>query len=191
MLALLYKTPPAWADVVCGDFDSFLQDHAANERKASAQAIRLAVHHHDQPLLVDAMVALAQEELEHFRRVYEVLRQRGCGLGQDAPDPYMTKLHELMRKATAADFLLDRLIVFALVEARGCERFAMLAEVLEKGPLKQLYLELTRAEARHQGLFARIARELFAPADVEARFDELVTREAEIVAALPLRAALH
>ena len=168
-----------------------MQDHAANERKASAAAMRLAVEHHTQSILVDAMVELAHEELEHFRRVYEILRQRGCGLGQDGPDPYMKELHGLMRKATSSEFLLDRLLVFHLIEARGCERFSMLADALEAGPLKEFYADLTRAEARHMGLFARLARQLFDPDIVSERHEVLIAQEAEIVAALPFRVALH
>ncbi len=191
MLLLAHDTPIEWTEAVLADFDAFLQDHAANERKASAAAMRLAVHHFDVPHLVDAMVEVAGEELEHFRQVYEVLRSRGTDLGQDAPDPYMTRMHGLMRKERKSQFLLDRLLVFSLIEARGCERFGLLAEVLEPGAMKDFYAELTRAEARHRGLFVRLARELFASDEVNDRLQELVAGEAEIAATLPFRAALH
>lgn len=191
VLQLAYDTPVAWTEAVRSDFDAFLQDHAANERKASVSALRLAVQHHDVPQLVDSMIELAGEELEHFRQVYEVLRQRGVGLGQDAPDPYMTKMYGTMRKDHKSEFLLDRLIVFSLVEARGCERFGMLADALDAGPLKDLYTDLTRAEARHRGIFLRLARDLFEADTVSTRIHRLVEREAEITASLPFRAALH
>lgn len=191
MLDLRYQTPDGWLTAIRADFDAFLQDHAANERKASAAAIRLAVHHWDLPELVEAMIGLAAEEMEHFQRVYRILRERGVALGQDAPDPYMSKMHSLLRKESTMDFLLDRLLVFSLVEARGCERFGMLAEALEPGALKDFYADLTGAEARHRGLFLRVARDVFDPAAVARRLDGLIDAEAKIVAALPLRAALH
>jgi len=191
VLLLAHHTPIEWTEAVLGDFDAFLQDHAANERKASAAAMRLAVHHFDVPQLVDAMVDIAGEELEHFRQVYEVLRSRGTDLGQDAPDPYMTRMHGLMRKERKSQFLLDRLLVFSLIEARGCERFGLLADVLEPGSMKDFYAELTRAEARHRGLFVRLARDLFASDQVNDRLHELIAGEAEIAATLPFRAALH
>lgn len=191
MLQLRCDTPPAWVEAVLSDLDSFLQDHAANERKAVASALRLAVHHHESAVLVDAMVELAREEMEHFQLVYAILRERGVGLGQDAPDPYMTRLNGAMRKEVQSDFLLDRLVVFSIVEARGCERFGLLAEALEPGRLKAFYRELTRAEARHRGLFVHLARQLFEPETVTRRIDALVDVEAAIAASLPHRAALH
>ncbi len=191
MLLLASQTPREWVDTVRADFDSFLQDHAANERKASAAAIQMAVQHHDVPPLVDALVELAEEEMVHFRRVYEILRERNIGLGQDSPDPYMAKLHGAIRKAARSDFLLDRLVVFSIVEARGCERFGLLADALEEGPLKTFYSDLTRAEARHRGLFVHLARDIFDPSTVADRIGTLVGIEAEILAALPLQATLH
>jgi tRNA-(ms[2]io[6]A)-hydroxylase len=191
VLDLDYVTPAEWVDAVLADLDSFLRDHAANERKASAAAMRLVVHHHDIPSLVDAMVRLADEEMQHFRQVYAILRERDAGLGQDFPDPYMTRLHGAMRKRVKSEFLLDRLVVFSIIEARGCERFGMLADALEDGRLKRFYADLTRAEARHRGLFVRLARELFDAATVTRRVNELVAVEAEIAASLPLRSVLH
>ncbi len=191
MLQLRSNTPPEWVDAVRADFDAFLQDHAANERKASASALRLAVHHYDCAPLADAMVDLAREEMEHFQLVYRILRQRGSGLGQDAPDPYMTRLHGAMRKEEKSAFLLDRLLVFSIIEARGCERFGMLAEALEAGAMKTFYSDLTRAEARHRGLFVRLASQFFDSATMRRRIDALLDAEAVIVASLPFRAALH
>ncbi len=191
MLQLLYDTPPEWAPAALADFDAFLRDHAANERKASAAAMRLAVHHHDIPILVDAMVEVAREELEHFEQVYEVIRERGGSLGQDCPDPYMTELYGAMRKENKTTFLLDRLIVFSLIEARGCERFGLVAKALEPGKLKDFYTELTRVEARHRALFVRIARQIYDVKEVDERIKTLTKREAEIVSALPLGPCLH
>jgi len=57
--------------------------------------------------------------------------------------------------------------------------------------MKEFYEDIARSEARHHGLFTRLARRYFDTATVEARLDELLDREAEIVAALPLRAAVH
>ncbi|MFN8642530.1 MAG: tRNA isopentenyl-2-thiomethyl-A-37 hydroxylase MiaE [Candidatus Binatia bacterium] len=191
MLRLRSATAGAWLDAVCGDVDAFLQDHAANERKVSGSALQLAVQHPDRPLLGDAMVALAREELEHFARVYALLRARGRGLAQDAPDPYMGALFRVMRKADVEAFLLDRLLVFGVVEARACERFGLLADGLPDADLRAFYAELTRAEARHHALFVRLASAVAPPAVAAARLAEILDAEAAIVAALPVRPALH
>jgi tRNA-(ms[2]io[6]A)-hydroxylase len=191
MLRLRNATPAAWLDAVRGDVDAFLQDHAANERKVSASALQLAVQHPERAALVDAMVELAREELEHFARVYAVLRGRGRSLALDAPDAYMGALHRLMRREHAHDFLLDRLLVFGVVEARACERFGLLAEGLPDADLRTFYADLTRAEARHHALFVRLAQQVAPAAAVAARLADVLDAEAAIVAALPVRPALH
>lgn len=191
MLRLRNTTPNAWVDAVVGDLDGFLKDHAANERKVSASAMTLAVQYPDRRPLVDAMVGLAREELEHFARVYAVLIARGQTLGADAPDPYMRAVRRLMRKRDIEEYLLDRLIVFGVVEARAFERFTLLGTTLPVAGLRELYRELARAEARHHGLFLRLAHRYAACGVVKTRLAEVLDAEAEIVTRLPVRAALH
>jgi tRNA-(ms[2]io[6]A)-hydroxylase len=191
MLRLRNRTPGAWADAVAADLDGFLKDHAANERKVSSSAMTLAVHYPERRPLVDAMVGLAREELEHFDRVYALLTARGQTLGQDAPDPYMRAVRRLLRKRDVEEYLVDRLIVFGVVEARACERFALLADTLPDPGLRDFYRALARAEARHHGLFLRLAHRYAPCRAVTSRLAEVLDAEAEIVAGLPLRAALH
>ncbi|MDX2169680.1 MAG: tRNA-(ms[2]io[6]A)-hydroxylase [Deltaproteobacteria bacterium] len=191
MLRLRTETGAEWLRTVLADLDGFLQDHGANERKASASAVLLAVHYPERRALVDAMVELAREELEHFAQVYAVLARRGLTLGIDSPDPYMGALTRLMRKGHALHFLLDRLLVFGIVEARGCERFGILAEALPDAELRAFYAELTRSEARHHGLFVRLAYSIAPRAEVNARLDALLDAEQVIIAELPVRAAVH
>jgi len=88
-------------------------------------------------------------------------------------------------------YFLDRLLVLGIVEARGCERFGLVAEGLEPGPLKDFYADITRSEARHHGLFVRLAKEYFPQERVQQRLDELLEGEAKIVDRLPLRSAVH
>ncbi len=44
MLTLRAKTPSKWLECVLDDFNTFLLDHAAAERKASAVALSLISH---------------------------------------------------------------------------------------------------------------------------------------------------
>ena len=111
----------------------------------------------ERPPLVDAMVRLAREELEHFTRVYDVLVARGRTLAQDAPDPYMSALRRLMRKRDIEEYLVDRLIVFGVVEARACERFQLLGRALDDAGAARILPPAARAEARHHGRFLRLA----------------------------------
>lgn len=190
MLRLRIQTDPAWVQCVLQDFNAFLVDHAAAERKASASAIHLAVHYPDRPEMVKACIELAREELEHFQQVVDVLYDRGQTMQPDQRDPYVNRLLKLNRKGTQA-YMLDRLLIFAVVEARGCERFGLIAAALPEGPLKTFYQDITASEARHHGLFVRLARLYFGRDEVQSRLDEILEAEAEIVAELPIRAALH
>lgn len=190
MLRLRQATDPAFVDAVLADFDAFLIDHAACERKASALALSLVMHYPDRRELVRAMIALAQEELEHFAQVAELLDARGLIMSADEKDPYVGALLKLRRKGTEAYFL-DRLLLAGIIEARGCERFGLIADALPEGREKTFYTEIARAEARHHGLFVRLARTYFDEQETRTRLDELLDAESAIVAELPLRARLH
>ena len=190
MLALRNATPAAWLDAVLSDFDAFLVDHAACERKASATGMAFVVRYPDRTQLLGPLIAFAREELEHFHRVYELIEKRGLRLTPDERDPYVTKLAEMVRTGRD-ERLLDRLLMAGVVEARGCERFGMVAQGLPQGELKEFYLEIERSEARHHGLFHRLARLYFDEATVQSRLDSWLDAEAEIVSTLPLRPALH
>ena len=158
--------------------------------RASALALSLVSHYPDRRELVRAMVELAQEELEHFRQVLKLLDARGLVLRRDEKDAYVGQLLRELRQGSEAYFL-DRLLIAGIVEARGCERFQMLGDALSDQALAAFYCDLARAEARHHGLFVRLAR-LYFPADaVDERLSELLDRESQIVPSLPLRAALH
>jgi tRNA-(ms[2]io[6]A)-hydroxylase len=99
--------------------------------------------------------------------------------------------HLVRRQPDIDDFLVGRLVLFAVVEARACERFGLLADALPDPALRAFYAELARAEARHHGLFLRLAQTYKPPAAVSAGLDAVLDAEAEIVATLPVRAALH
>jgi tRNA 2-(methylsulfanyl)-N6-isopentenyladenosine37 hydroxylase len=190
MLELRCETQPGWLPVVLADFDHFLIDHAACERKASATGLAFVVQYPDRRSLVQAMILFAQEELEHFRLVSEVIYQKGLQLLADEKDLYVVQLMKHVR-SRGEERLLDRLLVAGIVEARGCERFGLVRDALPAGDLKDLYTELTRSEARHHSLFLRLAREMFAIGDMETRLQDLLDKEAHIVSALPFRPAVH
>ena len=191
MLGLRFQTSLEWVQVVRNDFDTFLQDHAANERKVAISALTLANQHPHRSELVSALIAVAREELEHLERVHDLLRSRGKTLGNDAPDPYMGPLHKAVRTPDVDKYLLDRLLLFGIVEARGCERFALLADGLENPELRAFYRELERSEARHHGLYLKLASQYFDRERIAPRLDELLDLEASVMRSLPVRPALH
>ena len=190
MLKLRTATPRPWVDAVLSDFDTFLVDHAACERKASATGMAFVVRYPDRRELLGPMIEFAREELEHFQQVYALIEARGLALAADTPDPYVRPLIKAVRSA-GEERLLDRLLMAGVVEARGCERFGLIAEHHPEPKLRAFYTEVTRAEARHHGLFVRLARNYFREEVIETRLAHWLDLEAEVVSALPNRAALH
>ncbi|MCB9917108.1 MAG: tRNA-(ms[2]io[6]A)-hydroxylase [Planctomycetes bacterium] len=190
MLRLSAHTGSAWFAAVERDFGTFLQDHAACERKALATAMALVAHYPDRVELVDAMIVLATEELDHFVRVRELLCARGIPLAVDKKSVYAAGLRRQLRVLSGAR-LTDRLLVAAIIEARSCERLGIVARNLSDGPERDFYRELAVCEARHHADFVRLAKTYADPDDVDVRLDELLEFEAAILAAQPVSAHVH
>ncbi|QDG51049.1 tRNA-(ms[2]io[6]A)-hydroxylase [Persicimonas caeni] len=194
MFKLRADTPPEWAVYVADHLDQFLIDHAACERKASANAMHFVVRYPDRADIVDAMVEVAREELEHFHDVFHLMQERGVELAADEKDPYVNALLKKSHKK-GEKRLLDRLLLGSIIEYRGCERFAMLSRELAKRPddaaLAEFYKELAASESKHRGDFYELALNHFDRDDVEARLDFWLDLEGQIVDELPIRAALH
>lgn len=183
-------TPPAWLEVALSDLDATMRDHLHCERKATASALSLLHQYPERTELVRALSRLAHEESRHVMQVAARLRQRGVVLTFDRGDAYAQRLRKLVRKGEPAR-QLDLLLCSALIEARSAERLALLAGAIPDAPLAAFYAELARVEEGHRELFLNLARPLVPGPDFAARLAELIAREAEIVAALPLEPRIH
>lgn len=190
MFELKYHTPIEWAHIAVADFDAFLQDHAAAEKKASGMAMSMLSHYPDRKNLVRAMTDLAIEELIHFKQVMKLIGARNGILGTDSKDPYIHAIRAVFRRGTDV-FFLDRLLVAGVIEARGHERFSLIAEVLPEGKDKDFYVSIAKSEEKHKNLFIELALEYFDDAVVYQRLEEILLVEADICEKLPFRAALH
>ena len=78
-----------------------------------------------------------------------------------------------------------------MVERRGAERFAIVADAVSDTDLGSFYRAITASESRHWQLFIDLAGDFFTAEVVTERFNQLSVAEHGIIAALPLRAALH
>lgn len=183
-------TEDRWLEAVLADFPSFLQDHAACERKASGMALSLAAHYPDRPAVVESMANLAVEELGHYRDVVALMIHRGIRPAPDTKDPYVNTLNAVVRGGRD-DYLLDRLLVAAVIECRGHERFSMIAGALGDAALRRFYERIAASEDRHWQLFLDLAWCERPEADIDGRWSEITAREAEIIRSLAPRAALH
>jgi len=190
MYELLTPTQPAWTTTVLANFDAFLLDHAACERKASSMAMSMLLHYPDKPALVKAMTDLAIEELLHFKAVMAHIQERQLIISGDQKDPYVNQFRQAQRRGTQ-EYLLDRLLIASIIEKRGAERFALIAAGLPAGPLQRFYHNIAESEARHYVLFLDLANQDFEPAIIQTRLHELLVIEANIIDQLPLTAALH
>ena len=179
-----------WLNEVLENFDEFLKDHASCEKKASGMAFNVASHYPDQPRLLNAMVDLAVEELNHYREVVRLLIQRNLAPGPDRKDPYVRELNNAVRRGPE-NFLLDRLLVGAVVERRGAERFGLIAGALEDPSLRKFYEAITASEDRHWLLFVDLARDFYPEDEVHDRLVELSDLENQVITELPIQPALH
>lgn len=181
-----------WLDTVMGDFDSFLQDHADCERKASAMAMSFVAKYPERHEIIPELIATGIEELEHFQQVYEFMHQKGVPLAREmAPDPYIKQLMALGQGGTPLTRFRDRLLLASIIESRGCERFKLVSEAQEDEEIRRFYKLLWASEAKHSHIFVHMALRYFDKKEVDQRIEELVKAEADIIEHLPLRAALH
>jgi tRNA-(ms[2]io[6]A)-hydroxylase len=192
VLALRVATNPAWLAAVFSNFDAFLVDHAACEKKAFSTGMALVSRYPERQRLATELIAFAREELGHFALMHGILAARGLTLARDTPDEYARALRSQVRSHGDGE-LCDRLLVAGIIEARSCERLGLLAEALpvREPELAVTYRELCRAEARHHGLFFRLCRDEVGAVETERRAAELLDFEAEVVAKLPLRSGVH
>lgn len=183
MLHLQSQSAANWLRQVDEHLDEILIDHAHCERKAASVAMSLINAYTDNRQLCREMTTIVEEELEHFELVLRMLDQRGIAFRRLASGPYGRSLNRLIRPSEPAR-AVDRLLVAALIEARSCERFSLLAQRVRKrdAGLADFYAGLFESEARHHTTYLRLAEQYASRQDVRARLDQLSAEEAEIIA---------
>jgi tRNA 2-(methylsulfanyl)-N6-isopentenyladenosine37 hydroxylase len=186
----LTPSSDAWLECVLANFNEFLIDHAANERKASTMAMSLVAHYPDKPDLVREMVDLALEELTHFKQVIRLMQERDLCMTPDVKDLYVNEMRHHIRGDTQ-DYFLDRLLSGAVIEARGEERFRQLADQLKDQKLKAFYIALANSEKGHHQLFLRLALQYFDKQVVDKRLAEWIVIEKTVIESIPVRSRLH
>jgi tRNA 2-(methylsulfanyl)-N6-isopentenyladenosine37 hydroxylase len=171
-------TPKAWVEAAIADLPTLLVDHANCEKKAASTAMALIFAYPEDRSLAVALSRLAREELKHFEQVDRLMKKQGVPYVRMKPGRYASELrrqvrnHEPKRK-------LDLMIVHALIEARSCERFRLLAKHLPDD-VKELYAQLERSEARHFEMYLDFAEREFDAEEVAQRLAIIAAREAEL-----------
>lgn len=165
-------TPEAWAEAAADPavLPMLLVDHANCEKKAASTALAMLFRYEEHAVLCDRLSRLAREELRHFEQVRQIMRRRGIAWRRVPASRYAAGLAAAVRKDEPGR-LVDRLVVGAFIEARSCERFAMLAPRLD-AELGRFYNGLLASEARHFRNYLALA-EGFAGDDFGARIDAI------------------
>jgi len=182
-LPLRSRTPVEWGRSVLADPIPLLIDHAFLEKKAATNALELLTRWPDDWTegWVEAMTAVARDEVAHLAQVTRILLQRGGRLDRFHKSPYANALRQLVRKGEREE-LLDRLLVSALIEIRSCERFSVLAETAEDTELAAFYRSLFSSEFGHYKIFLTLARKFTRKSALDARWREMLDAEAQIIA---------
>lgn len=193
ILKLQLPTDPTWVtNVVESNIEEILTDHAYCEQKAATNAITLIVQNPNLSDLVQEMIALAQEEMEHFKRVHDLIIQRGYVLGRERKDNYVGELAKFIIKGGGRTVqLIDRLLFSAMIEARSCERFKVMSENINDAELAAFYHELMISEATHYAMFIRLAKKYAEDIDVDARWKEYLAFEAQVIQNYGKRETIH
>ena len=183
-LPLLARTSEAWAAIAAASLGAFLADHAVCEQQAALSALHLVGQYPEDEALVEALTALASEEVMHLRRVSRLLRARGLRPMRRRKNPYVQGLRARIEPAREPLRKVDRLLVGALIEARSCERFTLLGDHLrERDPeVAALLDDLGPAERRHWEGFWRLASRELDSAPFEERWASWLRHEASLAA---------
>ena len=180
MLSLRSTTGTRWLKQVEADLPSVLIDHAHCEKKAAGTAMGLIVAYVENDALCREMTVIVNEELEHFRMVLDLLKDRAIKFQRIKPSSYGARLHRLVRTQEPGR-AVDRLLIAGLIEARSCERFSRLHEYVNDSILKSFYGSLFESEARHHSTYVQLAHDYASATDVKHRLDELAIAEAAII----------
>jgi tRNA-(ms[2]io[6]A)-hydroxylase len=177
---LLGRTPEAWLEAAVAGWRELLVDHANCEKKAASTAVALIFAYPEDTQLGLALSRLAREELRHFEQVQGAMTELGVPYIRQKPGRYASGLRRELRTSEPGR-KLDLLLAGALIEARSCERFELLAGRLPQ-PLGPFYTRLANSEARHFQLYVGLARERY-PQEWQPRLAVLAAAEAELATA--------
>ena len=188
ILGLHLPTDPRWVDLAHISLEEILTDHAYCEQKAATSCISLIQRYPDKEKLVIDLAPIVTEEWGHFRLVLAELQKRNLKLGKQRKDEYVNKLMSFQKKdGSDEDRFLDKLLIFALIEARSCERFKRLSEGLNDKYLSNFYRRFMESEAGHYSLFIDLAENYIEKNKVRQRWQQWLEYESGVMIELEVR----
>ena len=187
---LIKKTNKDWINLAISNPLEILLDHAHCERKAAGVALQLMFRYGSEPGLSEVLSPLAREELEHFERVLSILNKRGEPFQKLASPPYAAVLSKNIRKDEPFR-MLDSFLVAGLIEARSHERMTLLSLHSPDVELCNLYADLLISEARHFGIYWKLADERFDRNVVTSRLEKLARVESDALVEMHNEPRMH
>ena len=184
------KTSEDWVDLAISNPIEILLDHANCERKAAGVALQLMFRYVSEPGLSEVLSPLAREELEHFERVLSILNARGRKLQKLAAPPYGAILAKNICKDEPRR-MLDSFLVAGLIEARSHERMNLLSIYSPDLELRNLYADLLKSEARHFGIYWKLADERFDRNILMSRLEALARVESDALVEMHHEPRMH
>lgn len=181
-LPLRTRTPMAWGPAALADPIALLIDHAFLEMKAAQNAMELMTRWPNDwtPEWVETMTGVARDETAHLAQVTRLLIRRGGQLERGHKSFYAAALRALVRSGSTGE-TLDRLCVSALIEARSCERFYVLASTTTDEELSGFYRALFSSELGHYKVFLKLAYKMAPAEEVTRRWEQMLDHEARIL----------
>lgn len=192
MFRLKLPTDPRWANIAEDNLEEILTDHAWCEQKAATNAIGLITMVPEHTDMVTELLAIAQEEMEHFHQVHEIIKKRGGVLGRTRKDDYVNDLLKfIVKRGNRTNLLVDKMLFAAMIEARSCERFKVLTENIKDEELRNFYNDLMISEANHYTTFIGFARQIGEPEKVNKRWEEWLEYEAQVIQSYGNKETIH
>lgn len=192
MLGLKLPTDPRWVNIVEKNIEEILTDHAYCEQKAASNAISCIIRFPEYSDVVEEMVRISREEMEHFGQVHQELLKRGLKLGRERKDEYVHDLSSFIKQGGSKEhYFVDRMLFAAMIEARSCERFKLLSEEIADEGLRKFYFDLMASEAEHYATFIGFARKYNHGIDVDQRWKECLEFEASLMVKYGKKESVH
>ena len=183
------RTTQAWVDAAIADLPLIIQDHANCEKKAAGTAMNLLFRYEFSYDLQRKLAQLIREEMLHYEQVLGIMNERGQAWQYLSAGRYAKGMLKHKRTYEPAA-MIDVLIIGAFIEARSCERFAALAEVINDERLAKYYRYLLKSESRHFEDYLALAQSL-SEDNIDERVAFFKAVEAELISSPDTELRFH
>lgn len=176
-------TSKQWLTAAIQNLPTIIQDHANCEKKAAGTAMNLIFRYESHQALQLKLAQLIREEMLHYEQVIGIMNERGQAW-QHLPAGRYAKGMLKHKRSYEPQAMIDVLIIGAFIEARSCERFAALAEVIDDDRLAKYYRYLLKSESRHFEDYLALAQSVVLEQQISENIEQRVAFFREVEAEL-------